>query len=246
MDKDIKILVIPDVHGRDFWCEPVMNNLDKEIVFLGDYLDPYAHEGITPERALEVFKEIIALAKEHANITLLLGNHDAGYCLGPRVCECRHDWLNHKEIHDIFEANFNLFNLAKEKTINKKKFFFSHAGVKPYWLKCDAQYFPRGFKPTAKNFNDLLHCENADVLHSLAGLDGCGSILWADVREFIHDKEVATKKTIQVVGHTMLNFGTALRIGDNFYDLDCQRAFYIDGQGIIRYYDTDQEVKKLL
>ena len=119
------------------------------------------------------------------------------------------------------------------------------------------QYFPRGFKPTAKNFNDLLHCENADVLRSLAGalssvsfyrggLDGCGSILWADVREFIHDKEVATKKTIQVVGHTMLNFGTALRIGDNFYDLDCQRAFYIDGQGIIRYYDTDQEVKKLL
>ena len=36
-----KILIIPDVHGRDFWIEPVkkvINNKDYFIVFLGDYL----------------------------------------------------------------------------------------------------------------------------------------------------------------------------------------------------------------
>ena len=60
MEKDIKLLIVPDVHGRDFWREPVMDNLDKEIVFLGDYLDPYPSEGVTKTRAIEVFDEILA------------------------------------------------------------------------------------------------------------------------------------------------------------------------------------------
>ena len=86
-NKDIKVLIIPDVHGRDFWAEPVMANLDKEIIFLGDYLDPYPQEGISKERAIEVFDEILGLAREHKNITLLIGNHDGGYCLSVGICE---------------------------------------------------------------------------------------------------------------------------------------------------------------
>ena len=38
-----RILVIPDVHGRTFWKEPVcklIESVDK-VIFLGDYLDPY-------------------------------------------------------------------------------------------------------------------------------------------------------------------------------------------------------------
>ena len=35
-----KILIIPDVHGRNFWKEPC-NNWKGKIVFLGDYHDPY-------------------------------------------------------------------------------------------------------------------------------------------------------------------------------------------------------------
>ena len=29
--RDIKLLIVPDVHGRDFWRKPVMENLDKEM-----------------------------------------------------------------------------------------------------------------------------------------------------------------------------------------------------------------------
>ena len=38
-----KILVVPDVHGRTFWKEPVGRLLESvdRVVFLGDYLDPY-------------------------------------------------------------------------------------------------------------------------------------------------------------------------------------------------------------
>ena len=39
----------------------------------------------------------------------------------------------------------------------------------------------------------------------------------------------------------MLN-GVAVKVSDNLYCLDCQKVFYIDSKGIIRYYDTDEEV----
>lgn len=40
MSKNIRILIIPDVHGRTFWREPVLDTLqdtDSRIIFLGDY-----------------------------------------------------------------------------------------------------------------------------------------------------------------------------------------------------------------
>ena len=48
------MIVIPDVHGRSFWCQAFNEYLGKEhILFLGDYLDPYAYEGITPAEIAE-------------------------------------------------------------------------------------------------------------------------------------------------------------------------------------------------
>ena len=34
------MIIIPDIHGRDFWKE-VTAIEDEEFVFLGDYVDPY-------------------------------------------------------------------------------------------------------------------------------------------------------------------------------------------------------------
>ena len=79
MKEEKKILIIPDVHGRQFWKTPLQQGPDrwKKIVFLGDYVDPYPHEGITPEEAIEVLKEIIALKKLWPDkIILLVGNHN--------------------------------------------------------------------------------------------------------------------------------------------------------------------------
>ena len=39
-----EIIIIPDVHGRTFWREAIEKYRNKEntqIIFLGDYLDPY-------------------------------------------------------------------------------------------------------------------------------------------------------------------------------------------------------------
>ena len=56
MEKGIKILIIPDVHGRDFWKEPVTRTLqetDARICFLGDYHDPYPQEFHYDENLLD-------------------------------------------------------------------------------------------------------------------------------------------------------------------------------------------------
>ena len=43
-----KILILPDIHGRKFYCNALCEAVDKgaEIVCLGDYLDPYRDDVI--------------------------------------------------------------------------------------------------------------------------------------------------------------------------------------------------------
>ena len=92
---NIHTILIPDVHGRKFW-EDALPFIESGVptIFLGDYLDVYGHEGISPDFAVEQFERIIELAKIHSNIQLLLGNHDAGYAMDPYICDCRTDRKN--------------------------------------------------------------------------------------------------------------------------------------------------------
>ena len=74
-----KVLVVPDVHGRLFWKEPVKRHLEEvdRVVFLGDYLDPYADEDEVADDIFENLQEIVALKEEHPEkVVLLKGNHD--------------------------------------------------------------------------------------------------------------------------------------------------------------------------
>ena len=78
-----KLIIIPDVHGRKFWIETVekyRNNPEYHIVFLGDYLDPYvSYDNVSEEEAFEVFMQVLDVANNSNNITLLIGNHDLHY-----------------------------------------------------------------------------------------------------------------------------------------------------------------------
>ena len=70
----MNIVIVPDVHGRDFW-KKVLNTEADKIIFLGDYLDHYPDES-TNEHDIENFKEIIQFKKDNSDkVTLLLGNH---------------------------------------------------------------------------------------------------------------------------------------------------------------------------
>ena len=74
-------------------------------MFLGDYLDLYPYEFDWSQDinwnmvAVDRFKNIIELKRSNPDrITLLIGNHDCGYCIGDNVCSCRMDHANRLEI----------------------------------------------------------------------------------------------------------------------------------------------------
>ena len=62
-----RILVVPDVHGRLFWKEPVKKYFDAvdRVVFLGDYLDPYEGEEGLADDIYENMMEIIELKRNN-------------------------------------------------------------------------------------------------------------------------------------------------------------------------------------
>lgn len=250
-------MIIPDVHGRTFWKEPVIDALEStqaKIVFLGDYLDPYWDEfdeniEDVRKKAMEQLKEIIGLKIEHPKrISLLLGNHDLTYALSTAVCECRTDYKNFEEIRKIFTENRNLFQLADEATVNGRHFIFTHAGINQKYARLcfgnDASE-----DNVVKKFNHAWETNNLDILMTLGQYsrwrghlgESYGSLVWADAREWDGKNNVGFG--FGVVGHTQLE---KPYINEELHMafLDCRKVFIINDEGgIIEYQKESHEQK---
>ena len=134
------MIILPDIHGRTFWKDAVKGHEEDEIIFLGDYLDPYFEEDISCVDALDNFKEIIEFKKAHKNnVVLLLGNHDGHYFINDIITSTRRDYFNAREIGSLFFDNRELFQLCYEKNIGGKRVLFSHAGILRDWANI---FFP--------------------------------------------------------------------------------------------------------
>lgn len=257
--KKAKCLIIPDVHGRWFWREPVLDvlaNTDAHIVFLGDYLDPYPYEWDKDDNyhliAIDRFKGIIDLKRANPDrITLLLGNHDCGYCIGDDICACRMDHANRREIESLFSENAELFQLAEERYINGKHFVFSHAGILKGWVKAvwgEEDMNREGFN-VVNELNNAWLVSHYGILDSLGDYDRYrgwggmqyGSPIWSDIRSWV---KVTPEETygFNIVGHTQCEDYPV--IFDTIADLDVRNAFYLDDEGNIRDYETDEIQKK--
>lgn len=273
-DKNINTLIIPDVHCREFWKLPVHNTLheypDADIVFMGDYYDPYDFEWQPSDNPLETgynnFKQIIELAKDNPNVKILVGNHDISYIGSPDLCYCRHDWNNDKRNRDLFWDNYELLTICYEKEINNKNYLFSHAGYIEQWLTCfrNKDYFKTVNNEETK-LSDFLnnkfkmtfegYITEADKFWNVMGqydnyrgADGnnYASIVWTDIRTHIDwSKNFENDKTIQVFGHTYLNTDY-ININNNRYCLDSQQCFYVDDDGDIRKYNDDEILCKTI
>ena len=218
-----KVLIVPDVHGRTFWEKPVekeLNNVDK-IIFLGDYLDPYPREGISPEESIEVFKKIIDLKIPNPDkIILLIGNHDWHY-ISNDVNPCsRYDRYNAREIKEIFNKNIDLFRIAWKCG----KYLFSHAGIMKEWMEkyCGCQDIDDFLEHESKAYSSLWIAPRIR-----GGYEWFGSCVWNDVRDFTND----IPGTFQIFGHTQLKdayFGPIPGAKEEFADLDCRKCFILD------------------
>ena len=236
----MKILIIPDVHGRTFWKEPIKGEYDH-IVFLGDYLDPYPGES-TPEKALELFKEILKFKNEHPDlVTLLLGNHDMPYfsvMYGKALHYwCRHDYENREEIVNLFKANEDKFQIAWECDNEKYgKVLFTHAGVTnkfKHICGLDAEQINRFFLKESsedgeKQIPNIVGL--ASVSFYRGGYGDSGSPVWADVRE--HAKS-QVPQVFQIFGHT---YSKQAIIMEHFAMLDKGDSCYIlDEEGLHKF-----------
>ena len=181
---------------------------------------------------IDRFKGIIDLKRANPDrITLLLGNHDCGYCIGDDICACRMDRANRREIESLFSDNAELFQLAEERYINGKHFVFSHAGILKGWVK-------------AVWGEEDMNREGFNVVNELyRGWGGAqyGSPIWTDIRSWV---KVTPEETygFNIVGHTQCEDYPV--IFDTIADLDVRKAFYLDDEGNIRDYETDEIQKK--
>ncbi len=242
-------IVIPDVHGRTFWKDAVFGNEDKDIIFLGDYVDPYSSEGITHYDALENFKEIMSFAAEHKdNVTLLLGNHDFGYLFKMFIC-VRHDDYHEDVLEDIFNNNIKSFSLAAERLIAGKQYIFTHAGIMPQWItgnivvrellddcislsgrvkRINVQAINQIWTKAPETIIDFLHALRQVSLRR-GGKYDFASFLWADIYDMLEAPVI--QGCYQVFGHTQLR-NTPL-ITDDLACLDTRRAYRINERGEI-------------
>ena len=233
----MKLLIIPDVHGRDFWKEPCehYDEFDK-VIFLGDYLDHYPGES-TIGHDIQTLEDILEFGTHCDKAVLLIGNHDCPYIwpdtYGKALGDywCRHDSRNHDEIHKLFVDNLDLFTLAWDCPYKDSKLLITHAGVS------------QGFKEIcgldAEQINNFFLKEKTNDIPNIIGLSACsyyrggpsmwGSPVWADIRE--HFKEPVTD-IYQIFGHT---YAKDLISGDHFIMTDVGKYCWT--------FDTEGEFK---
>lgn len=247
-----RFLLIPDVHGRRFWRKYAYD-FPGEIIFLGDYLDPYPMDGVSPWGAMDNFSEILSFAMRNPyRVTLLLGNHDLHY-LSEEFClysQCsRYDWKHADVIGKVFRDNIHLFKLARLLGANppEYKYLITHAGLHSGWLLQHKDLIP---SVTEDNLNALLTTSQgiqalAECGKQRGGDAPVGSIVWADMREMEFSLPIALgdlskmetdgsyDTMSQIFGHTRVEKQTC---SDGFVCIDTGHAYELNGGFLTELY----------
>lgn len=205
----MRIFVVPDLHGRTNWQQPVANFLSEaaatdQVIFLGDYLDSFT---VADQPMLDNFIDVLLLREqEPIRVVLLLGNHCFPYLFYPTFqCSGFRPQLA-PALHILFKTHQNLFQVAWQAG----PYLFTHAGVSDMWL--DVNRLAIRLLTGRYAHPDIL----ADILNQLltsaqgqrllwqvsnynGGRDRTDGPLW--VRP-IHLSRGLLPGLIQVVGHT--------------------------------------------
>lgn len=233
------MIIIPDVHGRFFWKNSIKGHETEEIIFLGDYTDPYSYEGVTYEQTLKNFKEILKFKKEHNdNVTLLLGNHDLCY-ISNDMPRCRFDYNNHDELSKLFRENISLFKLMHHKIINGRFVTFSHSYIGKHWLNKVYDFYEKDIIEIEKVINDHLHAlDNSFITrsmriagHARGGEYIVGSLVWSDISEILEEGNKIFDIDFQIFGHTQLQSQPI--ITNDIACLDVREGFELTDDGIL-------------
>ncbi|MDR1455084.1 MAG: metallophosphoesterase [Tannerella sp.] len=224
-----EILIVPDVHGRKFW-EPALDYMG-EVIFLGDYTDPYPAEGITDREAWQNLLRIVDFKRQNPDrVTLLAGNHELHY-YNRKFRAGRFSDEYYEKYHDILtgEESAGLFRLCRQID----RYLFIHAGVTKGWYDLHGKEFLPLGNDLETQLNRLFierisaFCE---VSFDRGGWDDYGSPLWADIYEYDDEKEPFDPNIIQIVGHTQLKTKVPLH-KKNVWLTDNRRLYlFVNGE----------------
>lgn len=201
-----QILVIPDVHGYDYFPIKGFTKYDK-IIFLGDYWDSFDKSF---SEQLDIFEKII-LIKEHLGdkAILLWGNHDYHYynTSGKHRCSGYQD-SNAGVIHQYMKQHEKLFKFVHVEEVDKDTYFlFSHAGVTDTLLyevtnNYDFDIPVYDFiNENGHNIKELFYCSSVN-----GGRNPYDGLMWVRPNELLNDPIADGECWVQVVGHTFDNY----------------------------------------
>jgi predicted MPP superfamily phosphohydrolase len=206
----MKIRVFGDLHGRDFWKDWVDARWVDRYVFLGDYVDEFQLHDV---QILRNLRELLKYKADHPRrVVLLYGNHDLHYLYGWMRCSgFRQSYSVQvgKLLRDAQERqHIQMAYQYTPKNPKENKVLFTHAGVSKGWIRSIKRFLPPGtlakdmswgvkinkiFETSPKTFSS--------VSGYRGGLDGYGSPVWADQREFTDDPSNVIPHLDQIVGH---------------------------------------------
>lgn len=228
----MNVLIVPDVHGRTFWrkAKDLVNQYQK-IIFLGDYLDPYDYEGITPDMAFIEFKEIIEFKKKYPKkVTLLLGNHDLHYLFPYFIPSTRRNTFKAAEYQRMYEENKDLFTCFKMFKSFGHKWLLSHAGITQHWLRQNKLLLTKVLNMSMDELLDNKGVKWGGLLEQVSyyrgGPNEWGSPVWMDIREGFNGSMVIDEKTTQIVGHNQLK--DSICLGEGVYFTDCRKLIALN------------------
>ena len=204
-----KVLVVPDIHGRKFWKEPC-NKWDGQIIFLGDYHDPYNWQCSNHDSLVNLYELVNFYNNNTDRCVFLLGNHDCSY-VGSMIT-CRYDAQQAKEVATL------LRQLPMKPIYIQNNIIFSHAGTTQDWLR----YNNIGIDDLLQFHWDDTRLNQVSAFRG--GYNKYSSPTWCDVREY--DSSVKLNGYYQVFGHTQLELEPI--ITDKFACLDVRKTFIVD------------------
>ena len=227
------ILIVPDVHGRNFW-EPALE-YKGEVIFLGDYTDPYPSEKFSDEDAYQGLLKIIDFKQKNPDrVTLLIGNHELHYYDSSFEC-VRFSKDYYERFHALLTQapTAGLFQICKQID----NYLFIHAGITKDWYNLHRNLLSCSGTALEEQVNNLFlyyKMPFSEVSFYRGGFHTSGSPLWADIYEFFDESEPFNDDVIQIIGHT-LNKGTAPIEAKNIRLLD-NRRLYLLSNGELKNY----------
>jgi hypothetical protein len=228
-----EILIVPDVHGRNFW-KPALAFLGT-VVFLGDYTDPYSHEGFTQQNAYNGLLQIVNFKKQNPDrVTLLVGNHELHY-YNSKYEASRFSEKYYERYYKILTGTetADLFQVCKQIDY----YLFVHAGITKGWYEKHKDELQHLGNHLETQVNRLFQ-QNKDAFFEISpyrgGYFSAGSPLWADMDELNLEDEHFDNNIVQIIGHTQIQDKNPIT-GKNFMMLDNRQLYLLKDNKIIRY-----------